>query len=79
MQVDCLQKLSHVFLLSFLIAAISNGGLVGFTGSEALQLLGKVVLFFAITIVGFPLAVQHMKLVKVALLPFGHVMREVGD
>jgi uncharacterized membrane protein YccF (DUF307 family) len=36
-------------------------------------------LFFAITIVGFPLAVQHMKLVKVALLPFGHVMREVGD
>lgn len=35
-------------------------------------------LFFTITIVGFPLAVQHMKLVKVALLPFGHVMREVG-
>ena len=33
--------------------------------------------FFAITIVGFPLAVQHMKLVKVALLPFGHVMRRV--
>ena len=35
--------------------------------------------FFAVTIVGFPLAVQHMKLVKVALLPFGHVMREVGQ
>lgn len=33
---------------------------------------------FAITIVGFPLAVQHMKLVKVALLPFGHVMRRSG-
>ena len=33
--------------------------------------------FFAVTIIGFPLAVQHMKLVKVALLPFGHVMREV--
>ena len=33
-------------------------------------------LFFAITIVGLPLAVQHMKLVKVALLPFGHEMRE---
>ncbi len=30
---------------------------------------------FALTIVGFPLAVQHLKLVKVALLPFGHVMR----
>ena len=35
--------------------------------------------FFAITIIGFPIAVQHIKLVKVALLPFGHVMREVGD
>ena len=33
--------------------------------------------FFALTIVGIPLAVQHMKLVKVALLPFGHVMRRV--
>ena len=34
-------------------------------------------LFFAITIVGLPLAMQHMKLVKVALLPFGHEMREI--
>ncbi len=34
-------------------------------------------LFFALTIVGFPLAVQHMKLVPMALLPFGHVMRDV--
>ncbi len=32
---------------------------------------------FAITIVGIPLAAQHMKLVKVALLPFGHRMREI--
>lgn len=32
---------------------------------------------FALTIVGIPLASQHMKLVKVALLPFGHVIREV--
>ncbi len=31
---------------------------------------------FAITIVGLPLAAQHIKLVKVALLPFGHLMRE---
>ena len=35
--------------------------------------------FFAVTIIGFPLAVQHMKLVKVALLPFGHVMRKVRN
>ena len=34
-------------------------------------------LLFAITIVGFPIAVQHMKLVPMALLPFGHVMRDV--
>ncbi|HNP64157.1 MAG TPA: YccF domain-containing protein [Woeseiaceae bacterium] len=33
--------------------------------------------FFVLTIVGFPIAAQHMKLVKVALLPFGHVMRDV--
>lgn len=34
--------------------------------------------FFAITIIGFPIAVQHLKLVKVALLPFGHVIKEKG-
>ena len=34
-------------------------------------------LLFAITIIGFPIAVQHMKLVPMALLPFGHVMRDV--
>jgi uncharacterized membrane protein YccF (DUF307 family) len=28
-----------------------------------------------LTIIGFPIAVQHMKLVPMALLPFGHVMR----
>ena len=35
--------------------------------------------FFALTIIGFPLAVQHMKLVPMALLPFGHVMRDIED
>ncbi len=30
--------------------------------------------FFAFTLVGFPLATQHMKLVPLALLPFGHRM-----
>ena len=33
---------------------------------------------FAITIVGLPLAAQHLKLVKVALLPFGHVIRRTS-
>jgi uncharacterized membrane protein YccF (DUF307 family) len=32
-------------------------------------------LFFALTIIGLPIAAQHMKLVRLALLPFGHVMR----
>lgn len=35
--------------------------------------------FFALTIIGIPIAMQHMKLVQVALLPFGHVMREVEN
>jgi uncharacterized membrane protein YccF (DUF307 family) len=35
--------------------------------------------FFALTIVGLPLAAQHMKLVPMALLPFGHVMRDIED
>ena len=34
-------------------------------------------LLFALTIIGFPIAVQHIKLVPMALLPFGHVMREL--
>jgi uncharacterized membrane protein YccF (DUF307 family) len=35
--------------------------------------------FFALTIIGYPLAVQHMKLVPMALMPFGHVMRDIDD
>lgn len=31
---------------------------------------------FAVTIIGLPIAAQHMKLVPLALLPFGHVMRD---
>lgn len=34
-------------------------------------------LFFALTVVGLPLAAQHMKLVPLALLPFGHRIREI--
>lgn len=34
-------------------------------------------LLFALTIVGLPIAAQHMKLVPLALLPFGHVMKDV--
>ena len=34
---------------------------------------------FALTIVGLPIAAQHMKLVPMALLPFGHVMRDIEN
>ena len=34
-------------------------------------------LFFALTIIGLPVAAQHMKLVPLAPLPFGHVMRDL--
>jgi len=33
--------------------------------------------FFALTIVGIPIAVQHVKLAPMALLPFGHEMRDI--
>ncbi|MDX1507245.1 MAG: YccF domain-containing protein [Woeseiaceae bacterium] len=32
--------------------------------------------FFALTIVGIPLAAQHVKLIRLALLPFGSQMRD---
>ena len=34
-------------------------------------------LIFALTIIGLPIAAQHMKLVPLALLPFGHVMKDL--
>ena len=33
---------------------------------------------FAITIIGLPLAAQHIKLIPLALLPFGREMRDIG-
>ena len=32
--------------------------------------------FFALTIIGMPIAAQHIKLIPLALLPFGHRMRD---
>ena len=32
--------------------------------------------FFALTIIGIPIAIQHIKLIPLALLPFGHEMRD---
>ena len=33
--------------------------------------------FFALTIIGIPIAAQHMKLLPLALLPFGRVVRDM--
>ena len=33
--------------------------------------------FFAITIIGIPIAAQHIKLLPLALLPFGGVVRDI--
>lgn len=33
-------------------------------------------LFFAITIIGLPIAAQHLKMTRLALLPFGFEVRE---
>jgi len=35
--------------------------------------------FFAITLVGLPLAKQHIKLLPLALLPFGRVMQDIDS
>ncbi len=35
--------------------------------------------FFALTIIGIPLAAQHMKLLPLALLPFGRVIRDMDS
>lgn len=34
-------------------------------------------IFFALTIVGIPIAAQHLKLLPLALLPFGRGMRDI--
>jgi uncharacterized membrane protein YccF (DUF307 family) len=35
--------------------------------------------FFALTIIGIPLAAQHIKLLPLALLPFGRVVRDIDS
>lgn len=36
-------------------------------------------LLFAVTIIGLPLAVQHLKMTRLAILPFGFEVRERRD
>lgn len=57
------------------------GNLVFFVFGGFLIFLGYVLggILLCLTIIGFPLALQHMKLIPMALLPFGHVMRVIKD
>ncbi len=70
--------LISLFLLSLLIAAMSSGGLGGFTGTEALHLLGKVALFFAVTIpVGllvFPLVGRYFRYLRFPEVDFSMLL-----
>jgi uncharacterized membrane protein YccF (DUF307 family) len=61
------------------IALIMNVIWIILPGLELAVMHLLLALIFALTIVGIPLAVQHMKLVPIALMPFGHVMRDIED
>ena len=58
------------------IAIIMNIIWIILPGLELAIMHLVLALFFAVTIIGLPIAAQHMKLVPLALLPFGHVMRD---
>lgn len=57
------------------VAIIMNVIWIILPGLELAIMHLVLALLFAITIVGLPIAAQHMKLVPLALLPFGHRMR----
>jgi uncharacterized membrane protein YccF (DUF307 family) len=61
------------------IALIMNIIWIILPGLELAVMHLVLALVFALTIIGFPIAVQHMKLVPLALLPFGHVMSGRGQ
>ncbi len=61
------------------IALIMNVIWIILPGLELAVMHLLLALIFALTIIGIPLAVQHMKLVPMALMPFGHVMRDIED
>ena len=61
------------------IALIMNIIWIILPGLELAIMHLVLALFFTLTIIGFPIAVQHMKLVPLALLTFGHVMSSRGQ
>ncbi|RTR31608.1 cation:proton antiporter [Shewanella atlantica] len=70
--------LLSLFILALLLATINNGGTLSFTPALWLPLLGKVLLFFAITIpVGhylFPLIGSHLKATEIPDIDFSMLL-----
>ncbi|MBT8094479.1 MAG: cation:proton antiporter [Gammaproteobacteria bacterium] len=70
--------LISLFLLALLIAAIANGELAGFSGADALTLVGKVALFFTVTIpVGlwvFPIMGRYFRYLRFPEIDFSMLL-----
>lgn len=60
------------------VAVIMNIIWIILPGLELALLHLFLALFFAITIIGLPLAAQHLKMTRLALIPFGFEVRDIG-
>ena len=60
------------------VAVIMNVIWIILPGLELALLHLFLALFFAITIIGLPFAAQHLKMTRLALIPFGFQVRHVG-
>ena len=66
-------------LIGNLVFFVFGGFWIILPGLELAIMHLVLALLFALTIVGIPIAAQHMKLVPLALLPFGHVMKDIDS
>lgn len=64
-------------LLGNILFLVFGGFLIILPGLELALMHMFLAAFFALTIIGIPLAKQHVKLLPLALLPFGRIMRDV--
>ena len=60
------------------VAVIMNVIWIILPGLELALLHLFLALFFAITIIGLPFAAQHLKMTRLALIPFGFQVRHLG-
>jgi len=61
------------------LALIMNIIWIILPGLELVIMHLALALLFGLTIIGIPIAKQHIKLLPMALLPFGRVMRDIED